>query len=205
MPMRWRPGARTNQRRALAYHVLVADPFLHETTALLERTPRVLSALLGDLPDSWLDGRDTPDGWQPRDVVGHLISAELEDWIPRATMILEHGTARPFDPFDRFAMLDRDQDVPLATLLGRFAALRADSLRDLGQLVTDDQLDRVGRHPKLGEVTLRQLLATWAVHDLDHIAQVFAGLSATRDEAVGPWKEYLGILLRREDPTAVPG
>jgi len=183
----------------------VADRFLPETTALLERTPRVLSELLVDLPESWLDGRDTPDGWQPRDVVGHLISAELDDWIPRAAMILEHGSARPFDPFDRFAMLERDRDVPLTSLVGQFAELRANSLRELGQLVTDDQLDSVGRHPTLGEVTLRQLLATWAVHDLDHIAQVFAGLSATRDEAVGPWKEYLGILLRREDPSAVPG
>jgi hypothetical protein len=91
----------------------VADPFLTETKALLERTPKVLRDLLGGLPDAWLDGRDTPDGWQPRDVVGHLITAEMDDWIPRARMILEYGTTRPFDRFDRHAMLERDKGVAL--------------------------------------------------------------------------------------------
>ena len=183
----------------------MADTFLDQTSALLARTPRVLHELLDGLPEAWLEGRDTPDGWQPRDVLGHLISAELDDWIPRAEMIMEHGPDRPFDPFDRFAHVERDRDVPVAALLARFAELRSASLGRLHELVTDADLERVGRHPSLGEVTMRQLLATWAVHDLDHIAQVFAALSASQDEAVGPWKEYLGILLRREDPSAVPG
>lgn len=181
------------------------DAFLAETTALLERTPRVLHALLDGLPETWLQERDTPDGWQARDVVGHLISAELDDWIPRAEIIMRHGTARPFDPFDRFAHQERDPGAPLADLLDRFAELRAHSLGRLRELVTDADLDRRGMHPTLGEVTLRQLLATWAVHDLDHTAQTFAALSASQDAAVGPWKEYLGILLRREDPSAQPG
>jgi hypothetical protein len=183
----------------------MTDTFLDETTALLARTPRVLHELLDGLPEAWLEGRDTPEGWQPRDVVGHLISAELDDWIPRAEMIMEHGPARPFEPFDRFAHVDRDRDLPVPALLARFAELRAANLDRLHQLVSDADLDRIGRHPSLGEVTMRQLLATWAVHDLDHIAQVFAALSASQDLAVGPWREYLGILLRREDPSAVPG
>jgi uncharacterized damage-inducible protein DinB len=182
------------------------DATLPETTALLERTPRVLSDLLGGLPDSWLDGTDTPGGWQARDVVGHLISAELDDWIPRVELIATHGPDRPFEPFDRFAHVDRDRDVPLPALLTRFAELRAASLARLHELVTEDaDLDRVGTHPSLGRVTMRQLLATWVVHDLDHVAQAFAALSASRDDAVGPWKAYLGILLRREDPSARPG
>jgi len=183
----------------------MADPFIAETRAILERTPGVLRALLSGLPEAWQEGRDTPDGWQPRDVVGHLISAELDDWIPRAELILEHGPEQPFPPFDRFAMLQRDRDVPLDTLVERFAELRATTLGQLSELVADEDLDRVGHHPTLGEVTLRQLIATWAVHDLDHTAQVFAGLSAHYDQEVGPWKDYLGILLRREDPSAVPG
>ncbi len=183
----------------------MADPFLTETRAILERTPGVLHALLIGLPETWLDGRDTPDGWQPRDVVGHLISAELDDWIPRAELILNHGTNKPFPPFDRFAMLERDRDVPLDTLIERFAELRASTLGQMSELVADEDLDRVGQHPTLGQVTLRQLIATWAVHDLDHTAQVFAGLSAHYDQEVGPWKAYLGILLRREDPSAIPG
>lgn len=184
---------------------MTADGFVAETTALLERTPRVLHELLGGLPDGWLEGRDTPDGWQARDVVGHLISAELDDWIPRAEIIMRDGTSRPFDTFDRFAHQDRDQVTLLPALLDRFAELRARNLDRLNELVTDADLDRRGMHPSLGEVTMRQLLATWAVHDLDHVSQAFAALSASKDAAVGPWKEYLGILLRREDPAAQPG
>ncbi|HET7676462.1 MAG TPA: DinB family protein [Candidatus Limnocylindrales bacterium] len=182
------------------------DSFLADTTALLERTPRVLRALLDGLPESWLTAADRPgDGWTARDVVGHLISAELDDWIPRVELIIRHGTGRPFDPFDRFAHVERDREVPLGTLLERFAQLRATSLARLRELVGPDDLDRPGRHPSLGEVSLRQLLATWAVHDLDHSAQLMAALSGSRDADVGPWKAYLGILLRREDPAAAPG
>ena len=45
---------------------------------------------------------------------------------------------------------------------------------------------------------MRHLLATWAVHDLDHVAQIYAGLAGSRDADVGPWKVYLGILTRRD-------
>jgi hypothetical protein len=180
------------------------DPFLPETTALLERTPRAMHALFDGLPESWLAERDTPEGWTARDVVGHLISAEIDDWIPRVELILDHGTTRPFDPFDRFAHLERDRGVSMAELLERFTELRGASLARLSERVTDADLDRIGRHPKLGEVSLRQLLATWAVHDLDHLSQAFAAMSGSRDAAVGPWKAYLGILLRRTDPSAQP-
>jgi hypothetical protein len=177
----------------------LTDTFLADTTALLERTPRVVHSLLDGLPDTWLDTPDTPDGWTPRDVVGHLISAELDDWIPRAELIVRDGTERPFEPFDRFAHVERDQGVPLPALIDRFEQLRAEGLARLRELVGEDELDRVGRHPELGEVTMRQLLATWAVHDLDHVAQIYAALAGSYDDAVGPWKAYLGILLRRDD------
>jgi hypothetical protein len=173
--------------------------FLDESTALLERTPHVLHELLDGLPDGWLGEPDTVGGWTARDVVGHLISAELDDWIPRAEIILRDGPSRQFEPFDRFAHVDRDRGVPLSELLERFGELRAQNLARLRELVSDDaDLDRLGRHPDLGEVTLRQHLSTWTVHDLDHVAQVYSSLAASRDEAVGPWKAYLGILLRRD-------
>ena len=161
--------------------------------------------MLVGLPDSWTDTPDTADGWRPRDVVGHLITGELTDWMTRTRLILEHGTSRPFDRFERHAMLERDAGVPLAELIERFAALRAANLDALAGLVTEADLDRRGMHPSLGEVTLHQLLATWPVHDLDHLGQVLAGLAGSRDGDVGPWKAYLGILLRREDPSAVAG
>jgi DinB superfamily len=177
--------------------------FVDETSALLERTPELLRTLLTGLPDSWTDTPDTDAGWRPRDVVGHLITGERTDWMARARRIVEEGTSVPFDRFDRFAMLERDAGVPLDELVARFAQLRAANLAALRELVSDADLDRRGLHPSLGEVTLRELLAAWAVHDLDHIAQIHAGLAGSHDADVGPWRGFLGILLRREDPAAV--
>jgi DinB superfamily len=155
------------------------------------------------LPDSWLGERDTPAGWEPRDVVGHLISGELTDWIPRAEIIINDGTNRAFEPFDRFEMLERDEGVPLDELIDRFGQLRAHSIARLRDLVNEEaDLDRRGLHPELGEVNMRQLIATWAVHDLDHVSQIYAALAGSRDADVGPWKAYLGILLRRDQPAA---
>jgi hypothetical protein len=179
--------------------------FIRETTELLRRTPDLLRTLLDQLPESWLDTPDVAGGWTPKDVVGHLITGEETDWIERTQRILEHGTTLPFDRFDRFAHADRDVDASLDQLVQRFAALREDNLRRLNTLAGEADLDRRGVHPSLGEVTLRELLATWSVHDLDHISQIFAGIAGSRDTAVGPWKTYLGILLRRDDPAAVPG
>ena len=179
--------------------------FLDDTTSLLARTPDVLRTLLVGLPEVWTQVPDAADGWRPRDVVGHLITGEQTDWMTRTRRILEQGASVPFDPFERFAMLERDAGVPLDELVERFASLRAENLVALADLVTDADLDRRGLHPSLGEVTLRELLATWAVHDLDHVSQIYAGLAGSHDADVGPWKGYLGILLRREDPAAIPG
>lgn len=182
------------------------DSFLTETTDLLRRTPGVLRDLLIGLPPSWTDTPDTPEGWRPRDVVGHLITGELGSWVGRTKRILEHGTGLAFDGFDRFAMLERDEGRSLEDLVEQFATLRAANLDTLAGLgLTKADLDQRGLHPSLGEVTLRELLASWSVHDLNHVAQVYAGLAGSRDTAVGPWKTYLGILLRRTDPAAIPG
>lgn len=174
------------------------QPPLEESFALLERTPRFLHELLAGLPESWLTARDTPTGWSAKDVVGHLISAELDDWIPRAERIVSDGTVRAFDPFDRFAHVERDADATVHQLLDQFAELRAQSIERMRELASDDDLDRRGLHPELGEVSLGELIATWTVHDLDHTAQIFAALAGARDAQVGPWKAYLGILKRRE-------
>jgi hypothetical protein len=177
--------------------------FLLETTDELRRTPAVLRALLSGLPDSWGETPDAEGGWRPRDVVGHLVTAELDNWMARTERILEHGTAVPFDSLNRTAFRGRDDDKSLDELVEWFAVLRDESLARLGELVADGDLERRGMHPALGEVTLRELLASWSVHDLDHISQIFAGMAGSRDAAVGAWKAYLGILLRRDDPAAV--
>jgi DinB superfamily len=179
--------------------------FLADSSDLLRRTPGVLRALLTGLPDSWGQTPDKKDGWRPRDVVGHLVTAELDNYLARAQHILEHGTSAPFEPFDRFAFKGRDDAKSLDELVEWFAELRAENVGKLPELVSEADLDRRGLHPALGEVTMRELLATWTVHDLDHVSQIFAAMAGSRDEAVGTWKTYLGILLRRDDPAAVPG
>jgi hypothetical protein len=172
---------------------------LGETTDLLRRTPEVLRTLLCGLPDSWTDTADVPqNGWRPHDVVGHLITGELTDWIERTERILEHGTALPFDKFDRFAHTERDTDATLDDLVEHFARLRAENLARLEELVTEGDLDRRGMHPTLGEVMLCELLATWAVHDLDHVAQIARTMAKVYADAVGPWSAYLSILRDRQ-------
>ena len=155
------------------------------------------------MPDSWLDERDTANGWQARDVVGHLISAELSDWIPRAEIIEEHGTSRPFDPFDRFEMLERDRGVPLDTLIDRFAELRQQSLARLHELVHDEtDLDKRGLHPDpaIGEVTMRQLIATWAVHDLDHVPRSTRHSPAATTPTLDRGRPTSEFCVRRDAP-----
>lgn len=170
---------------------------LSETLDLLERTPAVVDTLLRGTSASWHSINEGPDTWSAFDVVGHLIYAEEADWIPRARIILEHGEARPFEPFDRFAQFTRFTDWTLGALLDRFAELRAESLETVRSWrLTEDQLALPGRHPDFGAVNLGQLLATWAVHDLNHIAQIARVMAKRYAHEVGPWRAYLSILNR---------
>ena len=168
---------------------------LAQGIAVLQRTPATLNSLLRDLPEPWLIQNKGPETWSPYDVIGHLIHGEETDWMPRARMILEYGEARAFEPFDRVAMFDESKGKSIVELLDTFAQLRAENLDELQSMkLTPDLLDKRGRHPELGVVTLKQLLSTWVVHDLGHIRQVVRVMSKQYGEAVGPWKAYLSIL-----------
>lgn len=170
---------------------------LPDTLELLARTPAALDALLRGTSPAWHARRDAPDTWSAFDVIGHLIHGEEADWVPRARLILEHGDARPFEPFDRFAQFEKSAGQSLEQLLDRFAELRRESLDVVrGWRLTEAQLALPGRHPALGAVTLGQLLATWAVHDLDHLAQIGRVMGRRYTEEVGPWREYLPVLKR---------
>lgn len=173
------------------------EPVVAEAVSVLERTPGTLRGLLQGLPAPWL-GRHEGDGtFGPVEVLGHLIHGEKTDWVPRMRQILESGDARPFVPFDRHGFGDVDaSSVP--DLLDELEGLRRANLAWLTSLgLGPAQLALPGRHPELGPVTLGQLLATWVVHDLNHVAQVARVMSARYATAVGPWKTYLGILNRR--------
>lgn len=168
---------------------------LEHVTEILRRTPLTLNSLLHDLPEPWLVHNEGPDTWSPYDIVGHLIHGEEADWILRAKIILDHGETRPFEPFDRIAMFEKSKGKSIGELLDTFARLRAENLRELQELnLTAELLDKRGRHPELGVVTLKQLLATWVVHDLGHIRQVVRVMAKQYRDEVGPWRAYLSIL-----------
>jgi hypothetical protein len=171
---------------------------LEQAVPVLRRTPATLKSLLHQLPEPWIVQNEGPETWSPFDILGHLIHAEHTDWIPRAKIILEHGEARAFEPFDRFAMRDASKGKSLADLLDIFAQLRERNLDELeGMNLTPELLQKRGTHPELGVVTLKQLLATWVVHDLGHVRQVARVMAKQYRDAVGPWKAYLPVLEGR--------
>ena len=168
---------------------------LAEAIAVLTRTPATLNALLRGLHNIWVRHNEGEETWSAFDIVGHLIFGERADWMPRLRIILQNGEARPFDPFDRFAQFKESQDKSLEQLLDDFARLRRENLSALHALnLKAEDLTRRGRHPALGVVTLSELLATWAVHDLTHVHQLSRVMAHQYRDAVGPWSAYLGVL-----------
>lgn len=162
---------------------------------VLRRTPAVVRTLLTDLPEPWVTAADGPGSWTPFDIVGHLIHADRTDWIPRVAHLLAHGEAVPFPPFDREAMFASSAGRSLGDLLDAFDVARADSLARLAALgLTSADLERPGRHPDFGVVTLRQHLATWVAHDLNHVGQIVRTMARQYTTAVGPWRAYLSVL-----------
>jgi hypothetical protein len=168
---------------------------LTQNRIILERTPQTLAALLRGLPESWTSANEGPNSWSPHEVVAHLIHAERDDWIPRARLILAGDPTASFAPFDRDGFMAEGRTRPLPELLDLFASLRAESLRTLdGWAIGPRELALTAQHPALGSVTLRQLLATWVVHDLGHVVQVSRTMARQYRSDVGPWKAYLGVL-----------
>jgi len=168
---------------------------LSDAVAVLTRTPASINALLRGLPNIWAHHNEGTDTWSAFDIVGHLIVGERTDWMPRVRIILTDGEARPFDPFDRFAQAKESQGKSLEQLLDDFARLRKENLVALQALnLRQEDLTRRGRHPALGVVTLSQLLATWAVHDLTHLHQLSRVMAYQYRDVVGPWSAFLGVL-----------
>lgn len=170
---------------------------LEQAIAVLTATPAILQAWLGQLPPEWVLARDGDESWSPFDVVGHLSHSDETNWLPRARLILSDSPSRQFEPFDRFAMLTRNEGREIHALLDDFAALRADAIAQLRALgLREADYERTATHPQLGTVTLRQLLASWVAHDLNHLGQIAEVMARHYKEEVGPWQSFLAILDR---------
>jgi len=175
-----------------------ADLHVKDAVAILERTPAAIIALLDGVPDTWARATEGEGTWSPYDVVGHLVHGERTDWIPRARRILS-GESRPFAPFDRTAQFTESEGKSLGALLATFTELRGRNVAGLLEMnLSESDLERTGQHPDFGEITLGQLLATWVVHDLDHVAQIARTMAKVYTDAVGPWQAYLSILRDRQ-------
>lgn len=174
---------------------------LDRSLEVLARTPATLTALLDGIGDPWIRGTEGPETFSAFDVVGHLIDGEETDWIPRARLILAQGERREFEPFDRLRHRARNVGRPLASLLAEFAEVRGKNLEVVrAWQLAPAQLDLTGVHPALGPVTLRQLLATWVVHDLGHLAQTARVMAKQYGGQVGPWTPYLPVLTDHPTP-----
>ena len=174
---------------------------LDDALVILRRTPGALAELLAGTEPRLHRRNEGPGIWSPAEVVRHLISADETSWIPRATIILEHGDAEPFPHPDQLGDDARFAGWTIEELLECFSDVRQDSLRTVESWnLSEDQLSRPGRHPQLGAVTLGQLFATWAVHDLIHLSQVSRVLARHFGNSVGVWRAYLQIL--EEQPSS---
>jgi DinB superfamily len=168
---------------------------LQQTISLLTRTPAVLDVLLRDLPEAWTLRNEGENTWSAFDVVGHLIHCERTDWMPRARIVLQFGERKPFEPFDRWGHIHESRGKSLEQLLDEFARLRSENLGELSGLnLGQAELEMHGQHPAFGAVTLSELLATWATHDLTHLHQISRVMAYQYRDAVGPWSAYLGVL-----------
>ena len=165
---------------------------------ILERTPFVVEAMLRNIDNQWVVYNEGGETWSPFDIIGHYIHGEKTDWIPRMKIILSNDRDKHFIPFDRFAQFSDSKGKSLDGLLDEFKRLRSENLEQIKQVeFTQDLLNRTGIHPKFGTVTLKQLLASWVVHDLTHIYQISRVMAKQYEKEVGPWKEFLGILNDR--------
>lgn len=168
---------------------------LTEACTILERTPAFLNELLRDLPGQWILSNEGPETFSPFDVVGHLIHGEKTDWVVRTKWILEKGTAIPFEPYDRFAQARNSEGKSMEQLLEEFRLLREQNLEWIrSQHWKEEDFEKRGQHPVLGEVTLRNLLSTWVVHDLTHIAQITRVMAKQYTREIGPWSSFFRIL-----------
>lgn len=168
---------------------------LNKSLEILERTPEVLQSMLNGISNEWTISNEGEGTWSAYDIVGHLIHGEKTDWIPRMNIILSGNSNKNFEPFDRFAQLKESKGKSLSQLLNEFKVLRKKNIESLlSRNLNEANLLQEGVHPSFGSVTLSELLSTWVVHDLNHIAQISRVLAKQYMTEVGPWKEYLRIL-----------
>lgn len=174
---------------------------IDEAISILARTPKVLETQLSGLSDKWMHSKEGTKSWSPHQVLGHLLFGEETDWLARTKIVLEFGTNKKFESFDRLAQNRLYANKSTEELLSIFAKKRDKNLEELKDMdLSPDDLYRKGAHPEFGEVTLKQMLSAWVVHDFGHIVQINRTLAKNYKEEIGPWAKYLTIVRSSPAP-----
>jgi uncharacterized damage-inducible protein DinB len=159
--------------------------------AILEATPRILSELLGRLPENIVSANLDRD-WSPRKILAHMVDVDHDAFGERIRRIVdEDGPALPsIDPLARIEAMGWEAKST-ESLLAEIERQRDESCKWIRGL-TDSQLQRTGTHDTAGKMTASNLLHYWAYHDLAHVRGIgrmvqavllheTAGISETMD------------------------
>jgi hypothetical protein len=107
------------------------------------------------------------------EVLSHLADAEIALAFRIRKIAAEPRSALVAWDQDRWADNGRYRRTPLREALATFAALRRSNLAYVGRLSAAQKAQH-GRHPEYGRLTIPQMLAHWAEHDLNHLEQLRA-------------------------------
>jgi len=162
------------------------DELLEHAGSILSTTPSRWRTLTATVRADLLARRPAPGEWSAVDCLRHLVATEREVFPVRVDAILAGRDFAAYDPDAAAARVAAEDSEDLVTAFGQ---ARARSLQRL-QSVTPDDLRRTGRHPDLGTVTLRELIHTWAGHDLMHTVQGERALLQPFIAGSGPWRGY---------------
>ena len=145
---------------------------------MLQSAAATIHAELSVLPAPVLAGHPAPGEWCAKEVLGHLIETEQRGFAGRIRIILKGDSPR-LEGWDQEAVArDRkDCDRDWASLWDEFSRLRTESASLVAGLRPAD-LPRGGQHPKVGVLTVADLLHEWVHHDRNHIRQMLANVQS---------------------------
>ncbi len=170
-----------------------SEPDWKEYSNLFSGTPALITGLIRSLPQRLWHETDAPGRWTIQQIAAHLVHTEEESWMPRIRLIHDQSAAK-LPRVDAHRHLERYATWSMEDLLVRFGEMRQQNLQQMEALQLDaDQLTRVGEHPDQGPVQLRHLIATWCMHDLDHLDQMVRVVGARYASHAGPLATYLRI------------
>jgi hypothetical protein len=149
-----------------------------EAADILETSGRAYVNILRSIPPDAAAWRPAPEEWCANECLGHIIEAEKRGFAGRIRIIL--GEDNPtFLTWSQpeVARARHDCEKPPEELIEEFEPVRRESLEML-RSVRADQLERAGQHPKVGSLTVNDVIHEWVHHDGNHLRQVLANVQA---------------------------